>query len=278
MPDERPQWASISGRPIHGTATQISFPSVIPSAKSDKEVFWVQELVQRLPEFDHEKTIVKTNVDDSNGNHDVIVETDTPFEIGVQVTELTYELWRRRSSQRDRYLQKIISELQIINASSPMRVVAKLFFSTFNPNELELVPAREIAALIATEVASQSGQMVLNTHFGRILLSPAGGATIYVPTHGNIGVDVDIDELPRSFLMYKTAIDYLVEKKVHSKSPWLVIWSSTFWRDKHFLDIDVLNYMKQAFLGTAFSRVYFIESMDGEGFFQANIGIHAVKE
>jgi hypothetical protein len=278
MADDKGQWASISGRPTHGTATPVSFSAVVPLGKSEKEVFWVRELVRRLPGFPHGKTVVRANEDDSAGNHDVVIETNAQLVLGVQVTELTYELWRKRSIQRDRYLQKIVYELQRIGALAPARFVANVHFSTTNPRELELVPAEEIATLVASEANGLSTRKIVETRFGRVLFSPAGEADIYVPCHGNIGVNVDIDELPRSLEMYTTAIDCLVEKKMQSKSPWLVIWSVAFYRDKHFLGNEVINYMKRAFQGAPFSRVYLIESMDGEGFFEANITVYAVKE
>lgn len=278
MTDGKPQWASISVRPTHGTATLSSFPSVIPPGKSDKEVFWVRELMRRLPNFAHVQINVRTNEDDSCGNHDVIVETGAQSSWGVQVTELTYELWRMRSNQRGRYLRQIIAELQRIGATAPVRVVAKVCFSAPNPKELKRVPAGEIAAFIASCASGLSTDQLIDTRFGHVMFSRVGTADIYTPSHGNIGVDDDIDLLPRSLEMYKTAVAYLIEKKQRSRSPWLVVWSAAFHRDKHFLGTDVLDYMKSAFSTTPFSHVYFIESIDGEGFFEANIGVHAIKE
>lgn len=98
-----------------------------------------------------------------------------------------------------------------------------------------------------------------------------------IPNYNNIGVYVNYDKLPRTLEMYTTAVDYLIKKKSNSKSPWLVIWSTSFWLDKHWLMDELIEYLINSFKGTQFSSVYFVESQDGDGWFQTNIGIYHIK-
>lgn len=120
---------SISGRPIHGTGELIETISIIPEIKSEKEVFWTNELVCRLPDFSNKKFHIYSNPDDSSGNHDVIIDIQGEEKIGVQVTEFTNELQKARSNQREHYLEKIIIALKNHNVSAQERVAVKIFFS-----------------------------------------------------------------------------------------------------------------------------------------------------
>ena len=272
------RWASIPGRFIHGTATPAPGANVVPNDKSAKEVFWVQELVRRLPEFSLSEVQVIPNKDDSFGNHDVLIRATGQSVVGVQVTELTYELSRARSAKRNQYLGRVITELQRHNVFSPTRVVVSLFFASIDPQKLDLVPAKDIVTTIASEVHEITADKIITTPYGQVVLSPVDKGEFYIPNHGNIGVDVSFDQLPVSADTFKTAVDYLVGKKKASKSPWLVIWSVGFARYKHFLGNEVVAYMQDAFRATPFARVLFIESMDhGEEKFMANLCIYSVK-
>ena len=277
MPAAPPSWASISSRPTHGTATLTQVPSVIPLHKTDKEVFWVQQLVSQLPEFKATPPTLRPNFDDANGGDDVIIDVNTSTAIGVQVTELTYELWRRRSAQRERFVRQVLDELQRMNATSPEPVVATLHSRTATPDDLKLPDAIHVAKILLDSMSSRQTQTVVQLDTAYIILSPVAGQNIYVPSYNRIGIDVDIDQLPRSFTTYEVAVDYLAKRKAGSRSPWLLIWSSVFWRDKHFLGSEVLRHMVTAFAASVFSRVYFIESIDGQGCFSANLALHTLK-
>lgn len=278
MADNNVRWASIPGRFTHGTATPVAFTAVVPSDKSAKEVFWVQEVVRRLPDFSKADVQVIPNVDDSSGNHDVLIRSTGQSEIGVQVTELTYELARARSAKRNEYLEKVITELQRNNVSCSTRIVVTLFFASTDPKKLDLLPVKDVATLIASEASGLTADKIIDRPFGRVVFSPVGSGDFYIPNHGNIGVDVSFDQLPVSADTFITAIDYLVEKKKGSKSPWLVIWSVAFARHKHFLGDEVVAYMRDAFRTTPFARVLFVESMDvSEEMFMANLCIYPVK-
>ena len=58
----------------------------------EREVFWVNELVSAIDEFDPNNTKVLSNTDDSNGGHDALICLGDGTIVGVQVTELTYDL------------------------------------------------------------------------------------------------------------------------------------------------------------------------------------------
>ena len=54
-------------------------------------------------------------------------------------------------------------------------------------------------------------------------------------------------------------------------------WSANFWRDKHWLGNEVLQHMRASFNSSPFQRVYFVETMDGQGMFEANLTINEIK-
>lgn len=83
--------------------------------------------------------------------------------------------------------------------------------------------------------------------------------------------------IPRDIPNYNKCIDIIADKKEKSHSEWLVIFSLNFWRDRHWLGEEVLSHMVDTFKDSLFSKVYFIESMDGEGFFQTNFKVFKIK-
>ncbi len=115
------------------------------------------------------------------------------------------------------------------------------------------------------------------TDFGQISISAINNADFCVPHTNNIGVNISFDELPRTFKMYCEAIDCIISKKCKSLSPVLVIWSTSLGRDKHWVMNDLVSYMIKQFENTNFSDVYLIESVDGDGWFQANLCISIIK-
>jgi len=122
MTDEAPRWASISGRITHGTATPVVIASVIPDDKRAKEVFWATALVTRLPDLQLLNPSVVSCQDDSNGNHDVIVNLADGKSIGIQVTELTSELERARRAQNERFVSEVLTCFRKRGLSSERRM------------------------------------------------------------------------------------------------------------------------------------------------------------
>jgi len=275
-PDAPKAWASVSLRPTHGTARMISMPSVIPPGKADKEVFWVNTLVNSLPEMSAKVTGVVSNTDDSHGQHDVLINLQEANHIGVQVTELTSELRRKREAMRKAYLPKILALIEEEAVHHEQRVLAKLFFVASGPDLASLAKPKQVVKAIRDSdvdgppVDIASGQC-------RLLLTTVGESELYVPHINNIGVDVDFDSVPRSLSGYQQAVDYLADKKTNSMSPWLLIWSTDFWRDKHRLGDDLLAYMNNVFSESTFSNVYFVETLDGKGSFEANLKVNFIK-
>ena len=122
-------WASISVRPTHGTARPVKHPSVVPTDKRDCEVFWVSVLLQTIAELKSFGPTVEPCPDDSHGNHNVIVKLNNGDSIGVQVTELTYELARARKSQRDRFLSDVRECFRARKMSPPRKLLVKCFLA-----------------------------------------------------------------------------------------------------------------------------------------------------
>ena len=277
MHDEKERWASFSIRPTHGTARLINLSSVLPQEKKEKEVFWVRALMAKLPAQPGVSTKIRPNEDDSHGNHDVIIEMQDDCVIGVQVTELTSELRRKREAIRASYLKEIINFLVMKNVTSEEKVMVKLSFNSPDPEELNIEKPECIVQLIENEVSLCSRRYIDCGRYS-ISLERVGENDIYVPNTNNIGIDVDFDQVPRSLETYRKAIEYLVEKKSNSISPWLLVWSLEFWKDKHTFGESVLEYMRSMFGNAGFDKIYFLESLDGAGYFEANLKLHIIRE
>jgi hypothetical protein len=111
----------------------------------------------------------------------------------------------------------------------------------------------------------------------KVLFEWVDEGEFYVPSVAGIGVACNLDALPRTLEMFCDAITCLRDKKANSNSPWLLVWSTSFFRDKHWLGIETLEHMAKAFSASSFERVFFCESMDGPGYFEANFVAHAIK-
>ena len=277
MHDEKKKWASVSMRPTHGTARLIRISSVLPKDKREKEVFWVQALMVKLPALSSVPPTIQPNEDDSHGNHDVIIEMQDHCTIGVQVTELTSELRRKREAIRASYLEKVIGLLEKNNVTSEEKALVKLFCNSPDPEELNLEKPERIVQVIEKEILRDLPKNIDGERH-RISLQRVGENDFYVPNVNNIGIDVDFDQIPRSLETYQKAIKCLAEKKSKSISPWLLVWSLDFGRDKHTFGKRVLEYMRSAFANADFDKVYFIESLDGDGLFEANLELHIIRE
>lgn len=276
MCDEKEMRASISVRPTHGTARVVARASVLPPEKSDKEVFWVRILVDALQELSGHVSDVRSNKDDSHGQDDVIIEMSDGVSIGVQVTELTSELRRKREAIRVSYIDKILTLLRKEGVRSKERVLAKLLFAASDPETFQIHKPERVVQLIRDEEVVHSPRTVDVGPY-RVLLQRVGQSQFYVPNVNNIGIDVDFDAVPSSLATYRKAVDYLAEKKSNSMSAWLLIWSASFWQDKDWLGDELIAYMKATFANSCFDNVYFAESIDGEGLFTANLEVHNIK-
>lgn len=279
MTEETRNWASIGGTFIGGTAKAVSFASVIPERKSEKEVFWVDQLFHRLPEYRKKNIQVYSNEDDSEGNHDVIVYEPTEDNLGIQVTELTSELQKSRSALSKYHARNIVSALRDENIESETKIAVVISVSGIERKKPKFPKPKEVAKIIRDKsINGFSGQVETENHdLFNIIYHPLEEGDLYLHSCNNVGISVNYDALPRTLEMYENSVDYLVKKKSNSKSPWLVIWSESFWKDRHWLEKELLPYMEASFATSQFLKVYFIESMDGEGMFQANLHWHQIK-
>ena len=273
------QWASIGGKVIGGTAKPVHFPSVIPEEKSKKEVFWVSQLFKLIPEYSSHKIEIISNADDSDGNHDVIAKLINNENIGIQVTELTSELQKSRTALSKHHTRNIIKALVKVNAKSASTIAVSLSIKDIERKKPKFPKPNEIAEIIKekSSIGFSEKTVVENKDYFNLIYQPLKSGKLLIPSHKNIGVSVNYDALPRTLEMYENSVDYLVKKKSNSKSPWLVIWSSSLWQDSHWLGDELLVYMRRSFSDSQFKSVYFVESMDGEGFFQANLHWHQIK-
>jgi hypothetical protein len=277
MSDDKRKWASIAIRPTYGTARLIRTPVVLPQDKGVKEVFWVEALTTKLPTLSALPLEIRLNDDDSHGNHDVLIKIQGDCTIGVQVTELTSELRRKREAIRASYLQKFIDLLKKNNVKSEEKILVKLLFTSSNPEELNLEKPECIIKAIENKELTDSPRVVDNSKY-RVLIEKIGEKDFYVPNTNNIGIEVDFDQVPRSLETYQKAINYIAEKKSKSKSPWLLVWSLDFWMDKHTFGEDAIDHMRSVFADSNFEKIYFIESLNGVGPFEANLTLYIIKE
>ncbi len=197
--------------------------------------------------------------------------------IGVQVTELTYELERARKNIKQKYIKDIIKEVLAKNITTEDKILVNIFFPAKNTKKPTTVKIKTVVDSVIDELQKFTTDISKELSFGKISIQQAKEGQLYVPCAGNIGFDVNFDQVPRSLPFYKEVIDLIVEKKSKSKSEWLLIWSLDFWRDKHWLEKEIVDYVKKSFDSTSFKEVYFVESMDGERFFQANLKISKIK-
>lgn len=261
----------------HGTATPVSIPSAVPENKQEKEKFWVSALISKLPEFEGQNIEIISNPDDSLGGHDAILFVNEG-EIGIQVTELTSELKRNYEHVRQKYLRGVFSLLESHSIKNEKNILISVFFSTLDINIFKKFRPSLLTKIIVENINNITKTMIIKFDYGTILFEMVGENKFFVPSIRNIGIDINIDQIPLSYEAYKNAIDYLEEKKRKSKSPWLLIWSLDFWILRENYDNQVLDYLKEAFSSSKFQKVYFIESLGAEGLFNANLTLHCIKE
>lgn len=267
-------YVSVSMTPQYGTATKVDIPTILPDDKSKKELFWVEALVKKVTVAGF--VSVQSNDDDSNGNHDVVIVTDRD-PIGVQVTRLTSELQKKRDDMKERYLENVIEYLRDNNISSDRKVAITLHF-TGTQLEKSIKPKKIAAIARSIEKGIAGSDKRIDCGDYQILFQYFDGKEFYIQNINNIGVDVTFDQIPRSLKTYQETVDVLASKKSKSKSPWLLIWSLDFYKDKHTFGDDTIEHMKQEFRGSHFKKVYFLESVDGNGFFEANLTLHIIKD
>ena len=255
----------------------VAFPSMLPADKRLQEVFWVRALTTKLEEYAGHTININSNEDDSAGNHDVILEIDDQV-FGIQVTELTYELMKKRANIRQHYIEKLLAVLQERQVVSQTKVAISIMFSSAESQKLDLIQPDQMIETVLRNIQDVTERKILPFEYGNIWIEPVIEGKLCIPRYGNIGIDVNFDQLPRSLDTYTSAVKYLAKKKINSKSPWLLIWSLEFWHDKHWLGNEVIEYMKKTFRNTGFERVYFLETLDGDGMFQANLVLNRIKE
>jgi hypothetical protein len=277
MTDASRRWASVSAHITHGTAAQVAIPSVIPEAKQDKEVFWASALVSHLPELQAFNPSVTSCLDDSHGNHDVIVNLDNGESIGIQVTELTYELARARQAQTEKFVTDALACFTKRGLSSKRRLLVNCFVPFVAGNRYVVPKVELLATEIETFLRVSLETKCITVEQTKVLFEWVDEGEFYVPSVAGIGVACNLDALPRKLEMFCDAITCLHDKKANSNSPWLLVWSTSFCWDKHWLGNETLEHMKKAFSASSFERVFFVESMDGPGYFEANFEAHAIK-
>ena len=196
----------------------------------------------------------------------------------MQVTELTYELERARKAQRLRFLSEVREHFKNRRLLAPRRLLCKCLLRYSPGNKYTVPKPEDLEGAVAAFVDASKETESLDIGSTRVHLEWINEGQIYAPLVGDIGIACDLDTLPRTVDMYVDAIERMCEKKASSKSPWLLVWSTMFWRDKHWLGDEVLQRMRRALEALPFERVYFLESLDdGESSFQQNLVIHEIK-
>lgn len=273
------EWVSVRGVPTHGTAEQVHLTPFVPRDKREREAFWVYHLAKRLTDFQAGGAMLEIPQDDSNGGDDVVICTGDGRRIGVQVVEMTSELLRARDAPWQRFTAELLAHLaRSREFAPPGRYQVSVFARSFRAARLrEPMPSNVAAAVREALAQSDDPAPVVGDGF-TIHVSPLRpGDTFYVPNNGVFGIGQTHLSIERSIRGYTEAVEALVEKKAKSRSPWLLIWSTAFLEDAHWLGNDVLAAMKARFAASQFDRVYFLFSHDARGHFEANLQIHQVK-
>lgn len=279
--DEKKIFSSISCRLLYGTAQMFFDRSAIPKDKKEKEAFLVNTLVKQLPTMSSKVRDVVTNADDSNGQHDVLIIMHDGNHIGVQVTELTSEIRRNCEHKRRLYIRRILSLIQKENINFGERVLASLLFMTSESDCKNLTKKKSLKHIAEAIRDAKVGDSPSLVNLGNcqllLFLMPIEKSHFYVPNVNDIGVDINFNVVTRSISDYKQAIDCILDKKANSLSPWLLIWSTDFWLDKNWLGNDILEHMKRIFVESDFTNVYFVETLESNELFDANLVVHTIK-
>ncbi len=276
MTNDKRKFASISCTITHGTAKRVEIRSVIPSNKSDKELFWTKILCEKLAEK-YEIAKVESNPDDSHGKHDTIITLKDDSLIGVQVTEFTYELARTRKHIKESYLKQIHDLIQSKNIKSNDKLVFNIFFPYSESKKPTSDKPKKIVEAIEELISNGISNRTYQYSFGTISVQTITKDEFFIRNVNNIGVNVNFDNLPRTLEMYSDCVDSIVLKKSKSLSNWLLIWSLEFWKDRHWLGNELIDYMESQFKDSKFDKVFFVESIDGDGPFQVNLKLYEIK-
>ena len=195
----------------------------------------------------------------------------------MQVTELTYELERTRKVQAERFLSNVRKCFHARKLSSDNKLLVKCFLPFTPSNKFKVPKPTDIADATVAFINGSNEAYSVDLPPARVMFQWIEEGEFYMPNEGNIAIDCDLDALPRTLEMYSEAASSLCEKKSESKSPWLLIWSTAFSRDKHWLGDEVLQHMRASFKSSPFTRVFFVESLDGQGMFDANLTVSEIK-
>jgi hypothetical protein len=276
MATDGTEWTSIGGRFTHGTATPFVVKSVLPAGKEAKETFWVRAVVSNLPEFADLSPQIRNSPSDANGGPDVLISLPDS-EIGVQVTELTCQRSRMRQAQMPEYVAKVLQAFEARGVNSRRKLTVLCTVQDFGERTYTLPRADHVAAVVERFLSStQDCPGLVAIEGAQLLFTWVDDGHFYVPSVGNIGFDTNVSELSRSPSAYRVLVDDIVTKKGSALAPWLVIWSLSFWRDRHFCETPIVEYMRSRFTNSPFERVFFINSMDGEGFFEKNVRLRSI--
>lgn len=269
--------ASISGRVLYGTARPVPIRRAVPKEKLGRELFWVEALVRKINEPGLAGARVLPSPDDSHHQDDVVISTGSDACIGVQVTELTSELERERRSKASKYVNEVLKCFEARQITTDRKLVVMCLPPTDLPRRYSLPTPEEVANVTESVIAGEQAKQIHEVDSARLSFLWVEQGDILVPSVGQIGFDCDLGELPRTIETYCDAASVLARKKSTSESPWLLIWSTSFWKDKRWLQTEVLSHMEAAFQGSPFERVFFAESMDCHDMFDANLAIHRLK-
>ncbi len=251
---------------------------VVPRDKRESEVFWVRALLSKVEVPDESAPEVYSCIDDSNGKHDVIIKRRSNSAIGVQVTELTHELARGVQGKRRSFVEHVLLHVaeQDLRTRKPLLVTCQVPYVDGKhhdfPNETLLVTA------IAEFVAGKNAASTVTVDAAHVRFTwLAAGQTYGLPTVNNVVLDCKLESIPRSRVVYREALKSLRDKKINSRSPWLLIWSCATHEVKQLHAPRFLNYMRELFATSHFERVFFVESVNRAELFEEKLVVHTIR-
>lgn len=159
--------------------------------------------------------------------------------------------------------------------STKVKTVFTITFS--NSKRSRLIDPKLVVDQIERLIEEDINNVIIKFAWGVVGIQSILEGDILVPNVNNIGVNITIDKLPRTQSKYFDCVEAIARKKCKSLSEWLIIWSLEFWRDRNWLETDVVKLMRAKLRDSKFSKIFFVESIDDENCFHVNLNIYEIK-
>ena len=163
---------SISVRPTFGTARQREIVRVVPSDKSQAELFWSRELAEWFFPANAAEG-VRLSDDNSEGRRDTIVSLRNGTDISVQVTQFVSEKWNEHEAHRESFVARVLAELRHQGVRSERLCAINLLLKEQDPTLMKN-GAKEIAGHTSAVLPMRDTQ-IFETKVGCMVIQTVEG-------------------------------------------------------------------------------------------------------